>query len=111
GVTTMGSVLALDNSGSNWLRHGSARKHVVSMQVVLADGELMDVPTPPVTDDPHLDPNPRRRDLVRRVAELIEREQTLIKAHQPKAWVSRCGYHLFDVLHDGHLDLARLLVG
>ena len=26
GVTTMGSVLALDNSGSNWLRHGSARQ-------------------------------------------------------------------------------------
>src|SRR5262245_1836547 len=111
GVTTMGSVLALDNSGSNWLRHGSARRHVVSMQVVLADGELMDVGTHPVTDDPHLDPNPRRRDLVRRLAELIDREHALIKAHQPKAWVSRCGYHLFDVLHDGQLDLARLLVG
>jgi FAD/FMN-containing dehydrogenase len=43
GVTTMGSVLALDNSGSNWLRHGSARRHVVGMQVVLADGETMEV--------------------------------------------------------------------
>src|SRR5947208_3979102 len=42
GVTTMGSVLALDNSGSNWLRHGSARNHVVGMQVVLADGEVLE---------------------------------------------------------------------
>src|SRR3954454_10706811 len=111
GVTTIGSVLALDNSGSNWLRYGSARRHVVNMQVVLADGETMEVGRHPVTDDPHRDPDPRRRDLVRRVAELIEREKTLIQAHQPKAWVNRCGYHLYDVLQDGELDLARLLVG
>jgi FAD/FMN-containing dehydrogenase/Fe-S oxidoreductase len=110
-VTTMGSVLALDNSGSNWLRYGSARRHVVSMQIVMADGETMEVGRHPVTDDPHLDPVPRRRDLVRRLAELIEREQEIIKTHQPKAWVNRCGYHVYDVLQDGHLDLARLLVG
>src|SRR5215471_4258820 len=59
GVTTMGSVLALDNSGSNWLRHGSARKHVVSTQLVLADGETLEAATHPVTDDPHRDADPR----------------------------------------------------
>src|SRR5207302_1466770 len=75
GVTTMGSVVALDNSGSNWLRHGSARQHVVSLQLVLADGETLEASTHPVTDDPHQDADPRRRDLVRRLAELIEREQ------------------------------------
>src|SRR5438128_3861999 len=64
GVTTMGSVLALDNSGSNWLLHGSARSHVVNMQIVLADGETIEAGVHPVTDDPHLDPVPRRRDLV-----------------------------------------------
>jgi FAD/FMN-containing dehydrogenase/Fe-S oxidoreductase len=111
GVTTMGSVLALDNSGSHWLRHGSARHHVVNLQVVLADGEVLDAGRHPVTDDPHLDPSPQRRDLVRRLAELIERHQLLIKAHQPKAWVNRSGYNVFDVLENGQLDLARLLVG
>ena len=111
GVTTMGSVLALDNSGSNWLRYGSARRHALRMQVVLADGETMEVGRHPVTDDPHQDANPRRRDVVRRLAELIERERAVIEAHRPKAWVNRCGYHLYDVLQDGHLDLARLLVG
>jgi Fe-S oxidoreductase len=48
---------------------------------------------------------------VRRVAELLEREQAVIRAHWPKSWVHRCGYHVHDVLQDGHLDLARLLVG
>jgi FAD/FMN-containing dehydrogenase/Fe-S oxidoreductase len=116
GVTTMGSVLALDNSGSNWLRHGSARKHLVSMQVVLADGEALEAAAHPVTDDPHRDADPRRRDIVRRLAELIDREQAHIQEQQPKAWVNRCGYHLYDVLRQGpdkqmELHLARLLVG
>src|SRR5262245_60373656 len=109
GVTTMGSVLALDNSGSNWLRYGSARKHVVNLQLAMADGEVLEAGTHPVTDDPHRDPDPRRRDLVRRLAELIDREQAHIKERQPKAWVNRCGYHLYDVLHqhsgtEGNLD-------
>jgi FAD/FMN-containing dehydrogenase/Fe-S oxidoreductase len=111
GVTTMGSVLALDNSGSNWLRYGSARRHVLNLQVVLADGATFEAARHPVTDDPNVDPHPRRREIVKRLAELIEREAAVIRAHQPKAWVNRCGYHLYDVLQEGQLDLARLLVG
>lgn len=111
GVTTMGSVIALDNSGSNWLRYGSARRHVQSLQVVLADGEAFEASRHFVTDDPAIDPHPRRREIVRRLADLIQRESAVIAAHQPRAWVNRAGYHLQDVLRDGKLDLARLLVG
>ncbi|HUE72770.1 MAG TPA: anaerobic glycerol-3-phosphate dehydrogenase subunit C [Pirellulaceae bacterium] len=111
GVTTLGSVLALDNSGSHWLRYGSARKHIVSMQVVLADGTSFEASRHPVTDDGNVDPVPRRREIVRRLAELIDRERAVIKAHRPKSLVNRAGYHLYDVLADGQLDLARLLVG
>jgi FAD/FMN-containing dehydrogenase/Fe-S oxidoreductase len=111
GVTTMGSVLALDNSGSHWLRYGSARDQVSSLQVVLADGEAFEAARHPITDDPQVDPVPRRREIVRRLAELIQREEAVIQAHRPKSWVNRAGYHLYDVLKDGQLDLARLLVG
>ncbi len=111
GVTTIGSVVALDASGSNWLRYGSARKHVRSLQVVLADGESFEAARHPVTDDPALDPIPGRRELVRRLAELIQREDAVIRANQPRSWVNRCGYHLHDVLHDGQLDLAKLITG
>jgi FAD/FMN-containing dehydrogenase/Fe-S oxidoreductase len=111
GVTTIGSVVALDASGSNWLRYGSARKQVRSMQVVLADGESFEASKHRVTDDPAVDPDPRRRELVKRLAELIERESAVIQAHQPKSKVNRCGYHLHDVLKDGELDLARLITG
>lgn len=111
GVTTIGGVLGVDSSGSNWLKFGSARDHVVSLQIVLADGETFEASRHRVTDDPEVDPNPRRRELVRRLAELIQREESIIAAHRPKALVNRCGYHLWDVLQDGVLDLAKLIVG
>ena len=41
-VTTMGSVLAIDASGSHWPQYGSARRHVESLQVVLADGAVIE---------------------------------------------------------------------
>lgn len=171
-VTTMGSVLALDAAGSHWLRYGSARSKVVSMQVVLADGTLLEARRCPVSDSgqeagyqvvgvsgPGADSmgapggllsafgttgsgagglaaaglsgvpgspggagssagtaaasggSNLATDLPRRLAELLRREAPVIAAHQPRSLVNRSGYHLQDVLEDGQLDLARLLVG
>src|SRR5262245_23962023 len=42
-VTTMGSVLSLDSSGSHWPQYGSPRQHVLKLQLVLADGAIIDV--------------------------------------------------------------------
>ncbi len=42
-VTTIGSVIAIDGSGSYWPKYGSARQHVLSLQVVLADGTVVEL--------------------------------------------------------------------
>jgi Fe-S oxidoreductase/FAD/FMN-containing dehydrogenase len=107
----MGSVLAVDASGSHWLQYGSARQHVISLQVVLADGQVIQAGQHDVDDPAAESAHPARQKLVRRLAELIRREEPLITQHQPRAVLDRCGYHLHDVLHDGRLDLASLLVG
>src|SRR5690606_29401842 len=39
-VTTLGSVIALDASGSRWPAYGAAHRHVRELEVVLADGQL-----------------------------------------------------------------------
>ena len=41
-VTTIGSMIAIDASGSRWLKYGSVRRHVRSLLVVMADGSVMD---------------------------------------------------------------------
>lgn len=110
-VTTIGSVVALDGAGSHWLRYGSARRHVVSLQCVLADGTEIVAGRHPV-DDPATDErNAPRRALVRRLADLLVRNQSLIAEHQPKTLVNRSGYNLREALSDGHVDLTKLLVG
>lgn len=110
-VTTMGSVLAVDASGTHWPQYGSARDHVVSLQVVLADGQVLEVGRQQLADVEAEGTAPAGQQLVRRLAELVNREQKVIAQHQPRALVNRCGYQLDDVLTDEYLDLARLLVG
>ena len=117
-VSTMGSVLALDAGGSHWLQYGSARSRVVSLQVVLADGQVIQAePTPVASSTPVGDAPPppagvaRRAELVSRITDLLTRDAAFIQTHRPKSLVNRSGYHLYDLLGNGQLDLARLLVG
>ncbi len=114
--STMGGVLALDASGSHWPVYGSARDHVKSMRIVLADGAIMDVSQHDVEEcrgssSAESNIHFRRNELVRRLADVIQRNEQVIAEHRPKSLVNRSGYHLFDVLQNGRLDLARMLVG
>ena len=140
-VTTMGSVIALDASGSYWRKYGSARRHVESLQVVLADGTIMEVGretlphsrfglangesagsnghTDHVTEGstnetesaPENTLELRRSELAQNLANIIAPNKELICQYSPKSLVNRCGYQLNDVLSDGEIDLARLLCG
>ncbi|MBS0208804.1 MAG: anaerobic glycerol-3-phosphate dehydrogenase subunit C [Planctomycetes bacterium] len=111
GVTTMGSVIALDGSGSHWLKYGSARRHLLGMRVVLANGHTMEVGREPLEDGISHDHDPIKRELINRLGELLAREAEVIARHQPRSLVNRCGYQLSDVYTRHHLDLARILCG
>lgn len=108
-VTTMGSVLAIDGGGSHWPVYGSARDHVVKLQVVMADGSILEAEK--VSLAAEAEPPSARNALARRLGDLIHRESAVIAAHRPKTLVNRSGYHVYDVVSGGQIDLARLLVG
>ena len=146
-VTTIGGMIAVDAAGSRWLRYGSTRRHVRRLQVVTADGELIEVGREPIAGGADVQTNQRKRELVGRLAVLLDEHAELIRRHRPKCPTGRCGYDLSDVLEvrqtqtdklgatgvspvlrrkhgqdaratnfdnvlgDGYLDLARLLVG
>jgi FAD/FMN-containing dehydrogenase/Fe-S oxidoreductase len=110
-VTTMGSVIAIDASGSHWLQYGSARRHVESLQIVLPDGTVMEVGREQRAATNGDLQDIRKRELVAQVIELVSRNAELIERRQPKALVNQCGYQLSDVLSETHLDLGRLLSG
>ena len=110
-VTTMGSVAALDASGSRWLKYGSPRQHIDSVRAVLADGEIVSLGRHPVGVMPPPSGSRRLHRIARGVAELIERNSSVISEHAPKSLVNRCGYQLDGIVKDGQVDLAQLMVG
>ncbi len=109
-VTTMGSVVSLDAAGSHWLKYGSARQHVRSLQIVLASGDVMEVGREPVAG-PQFDSQSARGRLVTELADLILRNRQTIESHQPQSLVNRFGYQLRGVLGEQELDLPKLLTG
>ena len=110
-VTTMGSVVAIDAAGAHWLKYGSARNNVRQLRIVLADGTEMEVGREPLVNGRSDDPQPQKRDLLNRLAELLEQHAEPIARQQTKSLVNRCGYELGGVLAEGHLDVPRLLAG
>jgi Fe-S oxidoreductase/FAD/FMN-containing dehydrogenase len=84
---------------------------VVSLQVVLADGQVLEVGQHGVDDAAADQAHPQRQQLVRRLAELVRREERTITDHRPRTLVNHCGYQLHDVLAGDQLDLAKLLSG
>ncbi len=110
-VTTIGSVVAIDASGSHWLQYGSARRHVQSLQVVLADGTIWELghePIPATNGEPA---RSRKDELILQLSTLFNTHAQLIAERQPKTMLNRSGYQLGDVLDSGGLHLERLLTG
>jgi FAD/FMN-containing dehydrogenase/Fe-S oxidoreductase len=110
-VTTVGGLLARDSAGSRWLKYGSAQDHVLGMQVVLADGEILDFGREPLEDGGSVSTIPRKKELIDRLAALLRDRAAVIAGHQLKSPLKRCGYNLDGVLGENYLDVARLLVG
>jgi FAD/FMN-containing dehydrogenase len=110
-VTTVGGVVALDTSGSRWLKYGPVRNYVAGLQAVLSDGEILELGREPLSNGASASTIPRKRDLVNRLAALLKDNADLIRSHRLKSPLNRCGYNLDGVLGEDYLDVARLLAG
>jgi FAD/FMN-containing dehydrogenase/Fe-S oxidoreductase len=107
---TLGGMLATNASGSRALKYGYTRDHVAALRVVLDTGDVVNLAQEAVSplvegSAGHL------QDLLAAVAVLLEQNAELIERCRPRTPFNRCGYLLHDVLHDGRLDMPRLLVG
>lgn len=104
-ITTMGSVLATNGSGSHYLRSGSARDTIESMRVVTIDGELVELSRNKIDEEG----TPGR--LARGITEIHKQFRPLIEQRRD-APQSRGGYRLDDVIrNDGLVDMAKFMVG
>jgi len=109
-VTTMGSVIALDASGSHWPQHGSAKDHILELQVVLANGEQVTFKPTQLDRIPHLESKELTR-ITAGVAELLGHENDKLSSHLPNTFNQGSGYRVADVLREETVDLCRMMAG
>lgn len=109
-VTTMGSVIAVDTSGSHWPRYGSVGDVLTSMEVVLANGE-----TGRLEEQSWQSPmnaSPTLRSLVGEIGQLLNANQELIQNPPWKNVARGCGYRIEKTYIDSQrLNLAKLQAG
>jgi len=110
-VCTLGGLVAIDGAGSRSLRYGSTRGYVESLQIVLSDATVHEVGLEPLSGFALDEKHARKRDLVLQIAELLRTNKELIESKRPRTRFNRCGYGIWDVLTETHLDLAKLLAG
>lgn len=104
-ITTMGSVLATNASGSHYLRSGSARDNVQSVRVVTVEGECLDL-----SKHSPREPGTAGR-LARGLMEIETQHRDAIDQLQV-APPSRGGYRFDGVIDEhGRVDLAKFLCG
>ena len=108
-VSSIGSMLAIDAAGSHFPRYGSAGACVESLQVVLADGEVVEL------GRHHWANSDTEGDTVSSLAYrtgLLLQQNSALLIRPPWAEVARgCGYRFEEVLDGDQVNLARLLCG
>jgi FAD/FMN-containing dehydrogenase/Fe-S oxidoreductase len=110
-VTTIGSMIAIDASGSRWLKYGSVRRHVLGLQVVTADGHVAEFGREPLVAGASIDSNAHKRELINRLSAILAASVEVIRCQQPRSPLNRCGYNLADVVGEDFLDMAGIMVG
>lgn len=116
-VTTVGGMVGVDAAGSHSVRVGSTRDHVHSLELILAGGNRLEFGREPLNDlqarsaDSDADESRAKAAILRRLADVLRINESLIRERQPSLVRNCCGYFLRGVLTDAHLDMPRLLTG
>jgi FAD/FMN-containing dehydrogenase/Fe-S oxidoreductase len=109
-VTTMGSVVAIDASGSRWPVYGSTHRHVRELEVVLADGQVVRLSRHRADPAALLQDNAVGR-LAAGVDDIARRYEAALAERTTRSLIDRSGYALRDVRVGEEIDLGRLLTG
>lgn len=110
-VTTIGGTLAMNNTGSHWIHYGSPRDAVMRLQVVIANGEVVEFESSQNIAATNVFPKLRSLLFASRVKRLVSANEELIEENRPKTKQNQAGYNLFDLQQGNQIDLTRLIVG
>jgi len=102
---TVGGMLANNSAGVRTMKYGSTIDFVKALRAVVPGEPAAQVHPLPLEEALRADARTRR------IASLIVENEKDIRQDQPKVTKNSSGYRLEKAIHDGILDLPKLLVG
>lgn len=103
-ITTMGGVISMNSTGSHWMQYGAPRDKIRRLQVVLANGTIVEFGR-------EASSNPIANRIRDQIDLILGRRREVIDENQSNTKTNHAGYHLTDLRQDGELDLSRLIAG
>lgn len=107
-VATIGGMIANNSSGPHAVKYGVMRDWVLSLEVVLPDGEVIVTGRAGPGDAPE---NPRLIDLETKVKAVLGGYNQALIDEKPFVVKNSAGYHLWDLDRPGGFDLTPMFVG
>lgn len=109
-ITTIGGMLAMNLTGSHWVKYGSPREKVLSLQVVLASGDVVNLDSSANMAKAN-EGDSLVTELKTRTEQILSWQEKELQACRPTSVVSEAGYHLWSLRQPDGIDLTRLMVG
>lgn len=103
---TFGGMIANNSSGPHAIKYGDTRDNVLSLEIVLPDGEVITTGPVPGGKTPE-----KAGAIYQGVADVLKRYEKALEEEKPFTIKNSSGYGLWRILKDGGMDLTPLLVG
>ena len=110
---TIGGMISNNSCGAHTVKYGSTIDYVESLQVALANGEVIRTHSIKIGGDTWrqvIEGENLESKIYKEVEEVARKNKDLIDSGTPKVKKNSSGYRLERVLKDGFLDLGKLLV-
>ncbi|MBU1261275.1 MAG: anaerobic glycerol-3-phosphate dehydrogenase subunit C [Planctomycetes bacterium] len=118
----IGGMVANNSTGAHSLKYGYIAGHIEKIQVVLADGTIAEFVNGMDSrfrgndkeggnDGPCQSVGRANLNITQQCFELLNANAELIEKTQPKTKRNRSGYNIANVVHNGRIDMAKLLAG
>ena len=109
----IGGMIGTNAAGVHGLKYGATKNCVLSLTVVLSDGEVMEISAAPGAQGESRHPQSRQGDLRfdGTLEKLLLDKRELIVSRYPKVKKNSSGYNLLDAVEPDRINLIKLLVG
>lgn len=110
---TLGGMIANNSSGPHAVKYGTTRSQVSSLELVLTSGEIVQTGPRalPAGGGPCGAPQTLEDSLYRNIPVILNKYSKYLESERPFTSKNSCGYHVWDLMADGGLDLTPMLVG